>query len=263
MSNTLKHMIPTITLFLFCVTAGCRYYNPIGVNVKAREGDTACISCDFKNTDPYKGKLHGLVPPEGYHWVKTNKKDFHYVSKYCDPSRGHCDCDFGDKYNCQVRKQCCIWKLEKDKSYSKSTTPIPKQASGCQSNNDCKKSRICENGECVKPPESTIPQSSAPKSGFSGGDLPGGAPCTANIECKHMCVSGFCCDDGFEGTLNSTSNMNSDSIFQGTCKETYNYTPPPPEEVLEPAVSGCQYDTQCKGSRICHDGECTMPPEGE
>jgi hypothetical protein len=28
---------------------------------------------------------------------------------------------------------------------------------------------------------------------------------------------------------------------------------------VEPAVSGCQYDTQCKGDRVCDDGECIRP----
>ena len=31
---------------------------------------------------------------------------------------------------------------------------------------------------------------------------------------------------------------------------------PPP---AEPVESGCQYDTQCKGDRICDDGECVTP----
>jgi hypothetical protein len=31
---------------------------------------------------------------------------------------------------------------------------------------------------------------------------------------------------------------------------------PPP---AAPAQTGCQYDTQCKGDRICDDGECVTP----
>lgn len=31
---------------------------------------------------------------------------------------------------------------------------------------------------------------------------------------------------------------------------------PPP---AAPAESGCQYDTQCKGDRVCDDGECVKP----
>jgi hypothetical protein len=27
----------------------------------------------------------------------------------------------------------------------------------------------------------------------------------------------------------------------------------------EPAVTGCQFDTQCKGDRVCDDGECIRP----
>jgi hypothetical protein len=27
----------------------------------------------------------------------------------------------------------------------------------------------------------------------------------------------------------------------------------------EPAATGCQFDTQCKGDRICDDGECISP----
>jgi hypothetical protein len=38
--------------------------------------------------------------------------------------------------------------------------------------------------------------------------------------------------------------------------------PPPPVVVAPPVaaeVGGCQFDTQCKGDRVCVDGKCTQP----
>jgi hypothetical protein len=40
--------------------------------------------------------------------------------------------------------------------------------------------------------------------------------------------------------------------------------PPPPVVVAPPVageagVGGCQYDTQCKGDRVCMDGKCVSP----
>lgn len=36
-------------------------------------------------------------------------------------------------------------------------------------------------------------------------------------------------------------------------------TTTPPGGANAPAVTGCQYDTQCKGDRICRDGDCVDP----
>jgi hypothetical protein len=35
---------------------------------------------------------------------------------------------------------------------------------------------------------------------------------------------------------------------------------PKPSPPAESADSGCQFDTQCKGDRICDHGECVAPP---
>jgi hypothetical protein len=34
-----------------------------------------------------------------------------------------------------------------------------------------------------------------------------------------------------------------------------------PEVGSEEAAAGCQYDTQCKGDRLCVEGRCTDPPK--
>jgi hypothetical protein len=38
--------------------------------------------------------------------------------------------------------------------------------------------------------------------------------------------------------------------------------PPAPAPAAAPAPSGCQYDAQCKGDRICVGGTCLPPPPG-
>jgi hypothetical protein len=35
--------------------------------------------------------------------------------------------------------------------------------------------------------------------------------------------------------------------------------PPPSREAPGPTAGGCQYDSQCKGDRICVSGQCTAP----
>ena len=37
-------------------------------------------------------------------------------------------------------------------------------------------------------------------------------------------------------------------------------TTPPPDSGKATRRSGCEYDTQCKGDRVCVDGKCVSPP---
>lgn len=37
-------------------------------------------------------------------------------------------------------------------------------------------------------------------------------------------------------------------------------TPDERDEPVSARASGCSYDTQCKGERICHQGVCVDPP---
>lgn len=52
-------------------------------------------------------------------------------------------------------------------------------------------------------------------------------------------------------------NSGPQGAMQVSCKEEAQSAAPPPS--APPTATGCQYDTQCKGDRICKEGQCVDP----
>ena len=102
----------------------------------------------------------------------------------------------------------------------------PPDNGGCQANADCPDGMVCENGECVEPPQGCQ----------SDGECPDGK----------ICVEGECVETEAPAACRSDSECPGSQIcVNGECKQ---------------APVNCTGDAECPEGSICRDGRCVEAP---
>lgn len=88
-------------------------------------------------------------------------------------------------------------------------------------------------------------------------------PCTKDAECPgdQICVGGQCIDAPTDTPTDPPPTPPADPPTPADPPPTPPTEPPAPVDPppTPPAPAGCQKDTDCKGERICENGECVTP----